>query len=54
MLAISLLRTCINCKTNFLKKKTNHVISLYRSPLETPDQFNKFLETFEELLQDIF
>ena len=35
-------------------KKNYHVISWYRSPSETPNQFNNFLQLFDELLQDIF
>ena len=31
-----------------------HVISMYGSPSQTPDQFDHFLWLFEELLQDIF
>ena len=39
---------------SLLNKKKGHVIFLYRSPSHTPDQFDDFLQLFEELLQDIF
>ena len=35
-------------------KKKGHVISLYRSPSQTLDQFDNFLQLFEELWQNIF
>ena len=38
----------------FKNKRKGHVISLHRSPSQTPDQFDNFLLSFEELLQDIF
>ena len=45
---------CILSEITFKNKKKDHVISWYRSPLQTPDQFDNFLQPFEELLQDIF
>ena len=45
---------CTVREVTFKNKKKGHVISLYRSPSQTPDQFDNFLELFEELLQDIF
>ena len=45
---------CIVSEVTFKNKKKGHVISLYRSPSQTPDQFDNFLQLFEELLQDIF
>ena len=36
------------------KKKKGHMISLYRSPSQTPHQFDNFVQYFKELLQDIF
>ena len=57
-LAIQLLQTkldqCIASKVTFKNKNKSHVISLYRSSSQTPDQFNNFLQLFEEFLQDIF
>ena len=45
---------CIASEIIFKNKSKSHVISLYRLPTETPDQFANFLQLFEELLQDIF
>ena len=45
---------CIASEVTFKNKKKGHVIYLYRSPSQTPDQFDNFLQLFEELLQDIF
>ena len=45
---------CIVSEVTFKNKKKGHVISLYRSPSQTPAQFDNFLQLFEELLQDIF
>ena len=57
-LAVRFLQTkldqCIVSEVTFKNKKKGHVISLYRSPSQTPDQFDNFLQLFEELLQDIF
>ena len=57
-LAVHFLQTkldqCIVSEVTFKNKKKGHVNSLYRSPSQTPDQFNNFLQLFEELLQDIF
>ena len=41
-------------KSLLKNKKKGHVISLYRLPSQIPDQFDNFLQLFEELLQDIF
>ena len=41
-------------EVTFKNKKKGNVISLYRSPSQTPDQFDNFLQLSEELLQDIF
>ena len=53
-LAVQFLQTkldqCIVSKVTFKNKKKGHVISLYRSPLKTPDQFYIFLQLLEELL----
>ena len=57
-LAVHFLQTkldqCIVSEVTFKNNKKGHVISLYRSPSQTPDQFDNFLQLFEELLQDIF
>ena len=57
-LAVHLLQTkldqCIVSEVTFRNKNKGRVISLYRSPSQTPDQFDNFLQLFEELLQDIF
>ena len=57
-LAVHFLQTkldqCIVSEVTIKNKKTGHVISLYRSPSQTPDQFDNFLQLFEEVLQDIF
>ena len=45
---------CILSEVTFKNKKKGHVISLYRSPSQTPDQFDNFLQLFEEHLRDIF
>ena len=45
---------CIVSEVTFKNKKKVHVISLYRSPSQNPDQIDNFLQLFEELLQDIF
>ena len=54
-LAVHFLQTkldqCIVSEVTFKNKKKGHVISLYRSPSPTPDQFANFLQLFEELLQ---
>ena len=39
----SKLDQCIVSEVTFKKKKKSHVISLYRSPYQTPDQFDNFL-----------
>ena len=57
-LAVHFLQTkldqCIVSEVTIKNKKKGHVISLYRSPSETPDQFDNYLQLFEEVLQDIF
>ena len=57
-LAVHFLQTklnqCIVSEATFKNKKKDHVISLYRSPSQTPVQFDNFLQLSEELLQDIF
>ena len=57
-LAVHFLQTkldqCIVSEVTFKNKKKGHVISLYRSLSQTPDQFDNFLQLFEELLQDYF
>ena len=57
-LAVHFLQTklnqCIVSEVTFKNKKKGHVISLYRSPSQTPDQFDNFIQLFEKLLQDIF
>ena len=57
-LAVQFLQTkldqCIVSEITFKNKQKGQVISLYRSPSQTPDQFDNFLQLFEELLQDIF
>ena len=45
---------CIVREVTFKNKNRGHVISLYRSPSPTPEQFDNFLQLFEEVLQDIF
>ena len=45
---------CIVSEVTFKNENKSHVISLHRSPPETSDQFDNFLQLFEELLQDIF
>ena len=45
---------CIVSQVTFKNKKKGDVISLHRLPSQTPDQFDTFLQLFEELLQDIF
>ena len=39
----SKLAQCIVNEVTFKNKKKSHVISLYRSPYQTPDQFDNFL-----------
>ena len=39
-------------EVTFKNKKKGHVISLYRSPSQTPDQFDNFLQLFDELYFD--
>ena len=39
----SKLDQCIVSEVTFKNKKKSHVISLYRSPYQTPDQFDNFL-----------
>ena len=57
-LAVHFLQTksdqCIVNEIAFKNKKKGHVISLYIPPSQTPDQFDTFLQSFEELLRDIF
>ena len=45
---------CIFSEVTFRNKKKGHVISFYRSPSQTPNQFDNFLQSFEELLENIF
>ena len=56
-LAVNFLQTKLNesivSEVTFINEKKGHVISLYRSPSQTPDQFDNFLLLFEERLQDI-
>ena len=47
-------KVCIVSEATFKNNKKGHVISLYRSLSRTPDQFDNFLQLFEELLHDIF
>ena len=42
------------CYKSYNFKKKGYVISLHRSPSQTPVQFDKFLGLFEDLLQGIF
>ena len=51
---IFLLDQCTLSEITFTNKKKGHVISLYRSPSQTSDKFDSFLQLFEELLQDLF
>ena len=50
-LSVHLLQTklnqCIVIEVTFKNKKKGHVISFYRSPSQTPDQFDNFLQLFE-------
>ena len=41
---------CIVSEVTFKNKNKDHVISLHRSPSQTSDQFDNFLQLFEELL----
>ena len=49
-LAVHFLRTkldqCFASEVSFKNKKKGHVIPLYRSPSQAPDQFDNFLQLF--------
>ena len=47
------LNQCIVSEVTFKNKKKGDVVSLHRSPSQTPDQFHNFLQLNEELKQDI-
>ena len=37
-----------------INNKTSYVVSLYRSPSQTPDEFDSFINDFEKLIIDIY
>ena len=37
-----------------ISNKKAYVVSLYRSPSQTPDQFESFINNFEKLIIDIY
>ena len=47
------LEQCLISDITFKNMKKGFLVSLYKSPLQTLDQFDKFLESFKELLQGI-
>ena len=52
-LAVQFLQTmldqCLVGEVTFKNKKKGHAISSYRSPSQTPDQFDNLLQLFKEL-----
>ena len=45
---------CVASEIYFKNKMKGRAISSYWSPSQIPHQFDNFLQSFEELLQDIF
>ena len=38
----------------FVNNKKGYIVSLYRSPSQTPDEFDSFINNFEKLIIDIY
>ena len=52
-LSSAYLQECLILEISINNKK-GYVVSLYRSPSQTPDEFDSFINNFEKLISDIY
>ena len=50
---ISYLSECLVCEVKYESKTKNFVVILYRSASQTYDEFDKFLRSFESVINNI-
>ena len=50
---ISYLSECLVCEVKYENKTKNFVVILYRSASQTYDEFDKFLRSFESVINNI-
>ena len=52
MLNITNLHECLVCEL-FLNGRRPYIVSLYRSPSQSSDEYDGFIKTFEQLIVDL-